>query len=195
MGLDSVELVMDFENYFSVRIPDQQAEKMATIQDAIDVVARLRSITNDNTELRDAVLGKIREVFVKLELTDKQVLLSDFISDFLSPLQKEKWDLFEKLLELEVPKPSIKINEPGSFWSQIKQAVTLTPLYDWEQITVEHFVAVICSRNCSKLINPKEIKSKYEIYVAIMSITVDKIGVDEYEITSEKSFTNDLGVD
>lgn len=195
MGLDSVELVMEFENYFNIRIPDQQAEKMATIQEAIDVVADLRSITSDDTELRDSVLGKIQDILIGMELTDKQLLLSDFISNFLSPLQKEKWELFENQLGLEVPKPEVKIKEPTGFWNQIKHLATWTPPYEWAQITVEHFIAAVCSRNCPALINPKEIKTKYEILVAIMNITVDKSGVDEYEIKPEKSFTNDLGID
>jgi len=42
---------------------------------------------------------------------------------------------------------------------------------------------------------PTEYKSKYEIYIAITKITVDKIGVDYSEMGIEKSFTDDLGVD
>jgi len=42
---------------------------------------------------------------------------------------------------------------------------------------------------------PNEYKSKYEIYLAIMRITVDKIGVNYSEIGIEKSFADDLGVD
>jgi len=38
-------------------------------------------------------------------------------------------------------------------------------------------------------------QSKYEIYLAIMKITVHKVGVDYEEIGIEKSFTDDLGVD
>lgn len=34
-SLDTVELIMDFENKFSITIPDDQAEKIATVGDAI----------------------------------------------------------------------------------------------------------------------------------------------------------------
>jgi acyl carrier protein len=35
-SLDTVELIMEFEKEFNVSIPDDEAEKIATVQDAID---------------------------------------------------------------------------------------------------------------------------------------------------------------
>lgn len=37
-SLDTVELVMAFEEEFSVEIPDDAAEKIATVKDAIDYI-------------------------------------------------------------------------------------------------------------------------------------------------------------
>lgn len=37
-SLDTVELVMAFEEEFSVEIPDDAAEKILTVQDAIDFI-------------------------------------------------------------------------------------------------------------------------------------------------------------
>ncbi len=37
-SLDTVELIMQFEKEFSIDIPDDQAEKIATVGDAIDYV-------------------------------------------------------------------------------------------------------------------------------------------------------------
>ena len=42
MGLDSVELVMEIENYFGIRIPDSEAEKIYTIQIMVDKWASKR---------------------------------------------------------------------------------------------------------------------------------------------------------
>jgi acyl carrier protein len=39
-SLDTVELVMAFEEEFSVEIPDDAAEKILTIQDAIDYIQK-----------------------------------------------------------------------------------------------------------------------------------------------------------
>lgn len=37
-SLDTVELLMDFENEFKIKIPEEDQEKIQTIQDAIDLV-------------------------------------------------------------------------------------------------------------------------------------------------------------
>lgn len=37
-SLDSVELIMDFEKEFGISIPDDQAEKIATVGDAVSYI-------------------------------------------------------------------------------------------------------------------------------------------------------------
>lgn len=37
-SLDTVELIMEFEKEFSIQIPDDQAEKISTVGDAIDYI-------------------------------------------------------------------------------------------------------------------------------------------------------------
>ncbi|HET7208940.1 MAG TPA: acyl carrier protein [Terriglobales bacterium] len=44
-SLDQVELVMAFEEAFSVEIPDEDAEKIRTVQDAIDYVEKHAKVT------------------------------------------------------------------------------------------------------------------------------------------------------
>ena len=39
-SLDTVELVMAFEEEFSIEIPDDAAEKIATVKDAIDFIGK-----------------------------------------------------------------------------------------------------------------------------------------------------------
>ena len=41
-SLDTVELVMAFEEAFEIEIPDEDAEKIRTVQDAIDYVGKAR---------------------------------------------------------------------------------------------------------------------------------------------------------
>ena len=48
MGLDSVELVMAFEEEFEVEIPDDEAERIVTVGDARDcIVGKLRARAED----------------------------------------------------------------------------------------------------------------------------------------------------
>ena len=37
-SLDTVELVMAFEEEFEIEIPDEEAEKISTVQDAVDYI-------------------------------------------------------------------------------------------------------------------------------------------------------------
>ena len=37
-SLDTVELVMEFEKTFNLQIPDEDAEKIRTVQDAVDYI-------------------------------------------------------------------------------------------------------------------------------------------------------------
>ncbi len=38
-SLDTVELIMEFEKEFNIAIPDEQAEKIATVGDAIEYIS------------------------------------------------------------------------------------------------------------------------------------------------------------
>lgn len=37
-SLDTVELIMDLEEHFGIEIPDDEAEKLKTVQDAVDYI-------------------------------------------------------------------------------------------------------------------------------------------------------------
>jgi hypothetical protein len=121
--------------------------------------------------------------------------LTEPISKYLSPDNKETWEKFKNELQLDVPKPDTIRRDSKKIIDKIKIAVNWAPMYDWLSITVDQFVTAICVINHEDFIDKEHIKSTYEIYVAVTAITVDKIGVDYYEISPEKSFTTDLGVD
>ena len=195
MGLDSVELIMEVEEYFGISIPDPEAEKIFTIQKMVDTVARHLNVTNNSSELRDTVFERVNQALLKLGLTDTPVKLIDCISKYLSPENEEAWKAFKNELQLDVPKPEVIGRGSKKIINKIKFAISWTPVYDWLSINGEQFVAAICANNCDELINREHIKSTYEIYIAVTSITVNKIGVDYYEIAPEKSFTTDLGID
>ena len=41
-SLDTVELVMDLEEHFEIEIPDEDAEKLKTVKDAVDYITNKR---------------------------------------------------------------------------------------------------------------------------------------------------------
>ena len=44
-SLDQVELVMAFEEAFDIEIPDEDAEKIRTVQDAVDYISKNAKVT------------------------------------------------------------------------------------------------------------------------------------------------------
>lgn len=195
MGLDSVELVMEIERYFNIQIPDPEAEKITTVQLMIDAVSRHLSVANEKSELKNSMTKAVQQKLFEMQVADKIILEEDKIFLILNPADKEKWSLFQDKLLLEIPRPSVKQAAPKGFWNKVKNKFIIDPIYNLEDITLGHFIVAICSKNRDKLFKAKDIVDRFQIYAAVMRITVDKIGVDEYDITPEKSFTDDLGVD
>lgn len=195
MGLDSVELLVEVEEYFGISIPDAEAEKAYTVGALIDIVGRQLNVTETKSELHDDILKRVQVVLVQMKLTDDFVGPTDPVSKYIPSYNTELWKAFETELKLDVPAPDLTPVNSTKFIDKIKRAIKWSPMYDWSSITIDHFVAAICAKNLEHLVDRSRIKSTYEIYIAIMAITVDKIGVDYYEITPDKSFTNDLGVD
>jgi acyl carrier protein len=195
MGLDGIELLMEIEKYFGIEIPDAEAEKLDTIQLMVDSVAGHLNITNESTELRHSIFQRLVNSFRSLGLTSQNINLSDLANQFVSVDDKKRWAELERSLSLSVPKPALIQKASNKISELVMNLISMPQQYDWQAITIEQFVDSICVRNYSTLIERTRIKNKYEIYVAVAAITVDKIGVDCYEIGPNKSFTQDLGVD
>lgn len=195
MGLDSVALLVAVENYFRIQIPDAEAEGILTVQNMADVVAGHLDVPDDSSELRDLIFQQIADSIHQLYLADDEIKLADRISTHISPDDQGKWASFKDSLQLEVPVPHTQRSRSNKFAGMLKNIFDPAPDYDWEAITVEQFIAVVCAANFQELIDETGIKTKYEILIVVMGITADKLGVDYYEITPEKSFTGDFGID
>lgn len=195
MGLDSVELVLMVEKYFSISIPDSKAEKAFTVGKLVDCVASILNIERYDFSLRINTFNKIKEHLQLLSDIKKDFLITDKVIDSLDIENKDLVIHLENHLHLEFPgiiKSEISNNK---LLQKLQAWLTLSPFFDFTKITWKKYIDVLLSFNLATTINPDEINSKYEIYLAIMNITVEKIGVDYFEIGIEKSFTDDLGVD
>ncbi|MBO9702048.1 MAG: hypothetical protein J7604_17705 [Sporocytophaga sp.] len=191
MGLDSVLLLIEIEQYFGIEILNSDAEKINTVQDMVNMVARYLSIEANDFPLKDDMLQMINQA-LKLEgLINDDIYYSDFIFKTIDPLNEESWDSIAQKTGLVLPKPYVSDQSPSKWLSFLKWI----PKYKWEKITAGHFIDAVCACNHQKLVDPKNITDIYEILVSVIAITVDCIGVDYYEIEMEKSFTNDLGID
>ena len=195
MGLDSVELLMEFENYFKIQIPDSEAEKILTIQNMIDVVARHLNIEYVNAGMRDSIFKAVANFLQHEQNVNYPIQPNDKIANYLEVSDNEIWNNLGKAIGLLLPRPDNYDPQSTKLRHKFKKLIGWTPLYDWHSVTVGQFIDAVCARNYQQLLKGNILTSKYEIFIAIAGITVDKIGVDYFEVSPEKSFTSDLGVD
>lgn len=73
MGLDSVELVIEIEEEFGIKIPDRDAEATRTVGDLVNLVRRL-VMSKGEPAWRAAALDRIRQVLSSTLLLDPQVV-------------------------------------------------------------------------------------------------------------------------
>lgn len=71
MGLDSVEIVMELEHEFRIRVPDDEAGRVRTIDDLVALVIRALNANDDppvldNAHLRAIVFEKVRDIVVRV---------------------------------------------------------------------------------------------------------------------------------
>lgn len=191
MGLDSVELLMEFENYFGIRIPDSEAEETDTVQRMVDCVSIHLNITNGGEEFKENLLVKFSNAFQQTGIINKPLSWSDNLFQIIPSKDFETWDKVAKLLDSSIlnarPKPEKKPPKLFVF-------LGINGMLRFQTLTTESFILAFCSQNYERLIESKKITNKFEIYIAIVGITSDKIGLDFHEIKPEKHFHKDLGI-
>ncbi|MCE3228580.1 MAG: phosphopantetheine-binding protein [Bacteroidetes bacterium] len=191
MGLDSVELLISFEDYFDIKVSTSEAEKIGTVQDMADCTSRHLNITDNSAALKTVLFEKLKSSLIQLQLTDSSFSLSDKIFSILNPNDKESWTKLSEEISLQIPQPFTEAD------TIIKKVffVGWQPKYDWKTVTVDQFITAVYASNYEKVIDPGKINTTYQILIAIAAITSDKLGVDPYEVQPEKKFTDDFGID
>lgn len=195
MGLDSVELIMEVEKHFSISIPDPEAEKAYTVGKLVDCVAKILDIKKYDFTLRENTFNLIKSVLQSLVANLPDFSSTDKVSSFIAIKNKFLIASLEDKLQLKLPGLDTKVTDTNVVLSKLKKWVGIIEKIDFETITWKKYIDIILSFNLDRLTPPIQYSSKYEIYIAIMRITVGKVGVNYSEIGIEKSFTYDLGVD
>ena len=192
MGLDSVELLVSFENYFDIQVSDLEAVNITTVQEMVDSVAKHLAISSNSVALKLELFEKLKSQLIQIGIADKKLNLTDRIFSVLDLNDKETLKTLSDNLDLNIPQPFI---DSDNIIKKVFHSITWRPRYDWKTVTVDQFITAILADNYEKVINNKSIKSKYEIFISVIAITVDKIGVDVYEVQPEKKFVSDFGID
>jgi hypothetical protein len=193
MGLDSVELLIIVENHFAVTIPDAEAEKASTVGKLVDTVARHIGATTYDFSLRNELFKRIKDYLLALDPAIDDFSITSLVGNSLKLQDEILLKEIENKLNLKFP--GIKKNTGKSgLWTKFKTWFNDEDI-DLKRITWKKYIDILLAFNLENLDPPIRYKSKYEIYIAIMKITVDKMAVSYQEIGIEKIFTDDLGVD
>lgn len=195
MGLDSVELVMEIEKHFSISIPDPAAEKAYSVGKMVDCVATILGIKSYDFCLREKTFSSFKTELFNITKDLKEFSINSKVTDNVDIQNRSLILELEKKLNLKLPGINFKSENTNKILGKMKDWFAVTDDIDFKRITWKKFIDITLAKNLERTILPTEYRSKYEIYIAIMRIIVDKIGVDYSEIGIEKSFTDDLGVD
>ncbi len=163
------------------------------MQNAVDYFSTILDISDDSTILKDKIFEKLQQSISKIGLTNQSINQSTIVSKIFPDNNKLTWENISKEIGLTIPFPP---NKPdNSVKTKIISIFSWVPNFNHNELTFSELTDAICGANYEKLIDAKTIKSKYEIYCVITGITVDKIGIDVYEVKPDKTFTKDFGID
>jgi len=195
MGLDSVELIMEVEKHFSISIPDPEAEKAATVGKLVDIVARILRAGPYDFALRIQTFEQIKTAIREVRNMPVNFLITDQVANSINIFDNTLLSALEEKLDLKLPGLNNSGHLRNGVRSKLRQWFSFETSLDFSNLNWKRFIDISLAYNLHRLENRIQYQSRYEIYIAVMRITVDKIGVDYEEIGIEKSFTDDLGVD
>lgn len=192
MSLDSVELLVSFENYFGISIPDKEAEKIHKVREMTDSVCNHLGITSSHTRLRNDTFAILKKAMHQTNVATGNVNLNDLVKDFIK-YDPKTWQLLE--METGLIIPTFPRVQKDTWMDRIIPGISWKSQADYDTLNFCDLCDVICAANYKTLLDAKNLSSSYEVYIAVMAITEDKTGVDFYDIKPDKSFTNDFGID
>lgn len=195
MGLDSVELVMEFEKYFAIEIPDPDAEKLWTVGLTIEYLANRLNVTEINCSAKLAILKSIVDNIRQQRNYDFDITLDSSLQSIFGEVKKIDLDLIINSINYSIPTIDLYDKNSQSILDRLKRFITWQPNCDVQNLTLSEIIIKTIANNLEKLIDVKNIKTIDEIEAAVIRIVVDKIGVDYFEVVRSASYTNDLGVD
>ena len=176
MGLDTVELIMEFENHFNIHFKDEEIQKISRVGEVSNLICQMINIHSENKDEFDSLYVSFQNYF------GNNIQLNDKISNYL---EVNNYKYLSDYLNLKVKN-----------YSNILKYVFLDHHFiKWEELTVEEFINGILIRNCKHLFDNNSPKTIYQVYLIVGNIILDRINCPVYDIQSYASITKDLRID
>ncbi len=176
MGLDTVELIMEFENHFNIRFKDEDIQQISRVEEISNLICQMIDITSENKEEFNSLYTLFQDYF------GNHIQLVDKISNYL---QINNYQDLSNFLNLKIKN-----------YSNILKYIFLDYHFiKWEELTVEEFINAILITNCKHLFDNNSPKTQYQVYLIVGSIILDRIGCPVYDIQPYASITRNLRID
>ncbi|HEX4796357.1 MAG TPA: acyl carrier protein [Humisphaera sp.] len=178
MGLDTVELVMRFEDEFDITIPDADAEKLQTLGETLDyVLLRLEDRPRRGVCLSAHAFYQIRrELLPFTPLGRKAIRPGTTIGSILPDrTSRRQWVAIAQRCDL--PVPPFDIRHP------------LMPRFPKDETTLRRLVK---SRRWPKRVSYRDEIGRDAVWEAILGIVSHQTGVDRKELHKDTHYINDL---
>ncbi len=176
MGLDTVELIMEFENHFNIRFKDEDIQQISRVGEISNLICQMIDITSENKEEFNSLYTLFQDYF------GNHIQLVDKISNYL---QINNYQDLSNFLNLKIKN-----------YSNILKYIFLDYHFiKWEELTVEEFINAILITNCKHLFDNNSPKTQYQVYLIVGSIILDRIGCPVYDIQPYASITRNLRID
>jgi len=103
VGLESVELVLSMEDAFEISISDDEAQRVFTPKDAIELISKKVQLNNDNLCLNQVAFYRLRQLLVnQFDIPRKEISPDKDLSIMLPPeKQKEFWSQLGEIMGIK----------------------------------------------------------------------------------------------
>jgi hypothetical protein len=171
MGLDSVALVLRFEDTFGIKIPDADAEKMQRVKDVTDYVFARVEHTTQNTCMTQQAFYFLRRSFAKSLQTSRESFHSQAKLDSILPKGDRKATLERLKNETGIDIPLKK----SWFLRNVESVTDLARHITLNQPTLF-----------------KKAWTRKQVATLVRDITIDETGVGD--VKPKSRFVDDLGI-
>lgn len=191
MSLDSIFLVANFESYFSIHIPDREAEALYTVGDATDYICRQLHITSSDILLKERVFSELQNAWLEKGMIRQRIELRELVSAFFDD-QPETLASLKQATAWIIPDFP---RETTPLLHYLLPGMNRRSGAGFKTLSFDGFCDALCAANYTTLLDPKNLRSSYEVYIAVIAMTSEVAGITVYDIDPHKRFTDDLGID
>lgn len=223
MGLEGVELVMEFEDEFGLQIPDDVAEKMPSVRDVVEYVHAELSRTLPQAEacLTSRSFYRLRRELIKLVSLSRREITPKAELGSVIP-QEQRRDLWQALLSCGLQLPSLQRSSATVWTASIivsacaasLAVVTREPWFLLAALPL-WFVASLATRPLAVFVpgsaqtisdlvmyttsmNTSDLTdatpTRSEVLYKIRVITSEQLGIPIEQISEDSRFTEDLHI-